>query len=370
MRDSYDVVIVGGGVIGSAIAYFLAADPGFAGRVLVVERDPSYARAATSLSAAAIRSQFSTPVNVQCSLFSHRFMLGFAEAMRVGDDRPALNFHPGGYLFLACTPAQETVMRRNHQVQHACGADVVLWSQAELAQAFPHLRVEDVRLASYGCSGEGWFDNTGLMQGFKAKARDLGAEYRKDEVAGVTREGARVTGVVLASGQRISCGTVVNAAGTGARRVARMAGLDLPVQIRKRMLFAFDCARTPEGSATVNQGRLPLTVDPSGVYWRPEGRMFIAGCPPADDPEVAEDDFAPRHEEFEDIIWPILAARSESYEAIKVVNQWAGHFDFNTLDQNAFWAPMPKWRTSFSPMVFRATACSTHLPWGAASPIW
>lgn len=339
MRDNYDVVIVGGGVIGSAIAWSLAADDGFRGTILVVERDPTYARAATSLSVAAIRSQFSTPVNVRCSLYSHRFMVDFAEVMRIGDVRPQLNFHPGGYLFLACTPGQEEVMRRNHAVQRACGADADLLSQAELAEAFPHLRVGDVRLASYGRSGEGWFDNTALMLGFRAKARDLGVDYVKDEAVAVARAGNRVAEVTLASGRRVGCGILVNAAGTGGARLARMAGLASPVEIRKRMLFVFDCAKSPEGSARVNEGRLPLTVDPSGVYWRPEGRLFITGCPPREDPEVAEDDFEPRHDEFEEIIWPVLAARSEAYEAIKVVNQWAGHFDYNTLDQNAIIGP-------------------------------
>lgn len=347
MRDNYDVVIVGGGVIGSAIAYFLAADPGFAGSVLVVERDPTYAHAATSLSASAIRSQFSTPVNVRCSLFSHRFMLDFAEEMRVGDDRPQLNFHPGGYLFLACTSAQEDVMRRNHAVQRACGADVDLLTPADLAEAFPHLRTEGLRLASYGRSGEGWFDNTALMMGFRAKARALGVDYLRDEVTGLTSDAGRITSVALASGQRVGCGAVVNAAGTGAVRLAGMAGLELPVRIRKRMLFAFDCAKSPEGSARVNGGLLPLTVDPAGVYWRPEGKLFLAGCSPAEDPDVAEDDFVPRYDEFEEIIWPLVAERSESFEAIRVVNQWAGHFDYNVFDQNAIIGPHHQIRNFF-----------------------
>ena len=342
MRDKYDVVIVGGGVIGSAIAYFLAAEPGFTGRVLVVERDPTYARAATSLSASAIRTQFSTPVNVRCSLFSHRFMLDFAEEMRVGEDRPQLNFHPGGYLFLASTPEQEAVMRRNHAVQRACGADVDLLSPADLAEAFPHLRPEGLRLASYGRSGEGWFDNTALMMGFRAKARALGVDYIRDEVVGLSRYGGRVTAVTLGSGEEISCGTLVNAAGTGAPRLAAMLGLELPVRIRKRMLFAFSCAASPEGSAQVNDGLLPLTVDPSGVYWRPEGRLFLAGCSPVEDPDVAEDDFEPRYDEFDEMIWPLLAERSEAFEAIRVVNQWAGHFDYNVFDQNAIIGPHPE----------------------------
>lgn len=335
MKQSYDVVIIGGAVIGSAVAYFLTANPDFNGSVLVVERDPTYAKAATSLSSSSIRMQFSNPINVKISQYGSDFIKGFGDAMQVaGEARPDLNFHQGGYLFLAATEDQEQTLRENHEVQRACGADVVLFDQEELSRAFPHLRVEDIRLASYGQSGEGWFSNTGLMNGFKSKARAQGAEYVTDEVVAIGREGARVTSVRLKSGEVVRARTVVNASGPRAALTARMVGLDVPVEPRKRTLFVFDCARTPEGSATVNQGRLPLMIDPSGVFCRPEGRFFLSGAPPVEDPAVDWDDFEPRYEEFEDIIWPALAERSAGFEAIKVVNQWAGHYDFNTLDHN------------------------------------
>lgn len=335
MKQSYDVVIVGGAVIGSAVAYFLTANPDFTGSVLVVERDPTYAKAATSLSSSSIRTQFSNPINVKISQYGSAFIKGFGNTMQVaGEAKPDLNFHQGGYLFLAATAEQEQTLRENHEVQRACGADVVLWDQEELARAFPHLRVDDIRLASYGQTGEGWFSNTGLMNGFKAKARAQGAEYVTDEVVAIGRDGARVTSVTLKSGAVVQAGTVVNASGPRAALTARMAGLDVPVEPRKRTLFVFDCAKTPEGSATVNQGRLPLMIDPSGVFCRPEGRFFLSGAPPVEDPAVDWDDFEPRYQEFEEIIWPALAERSPGFEAIKVVNQWAGHYDFNTLDHN------------------------------------
>ena len=334
MKPHYDVVIVGGAVIGSAVAYFLTANPDFGGSVLVVERDPTYARAATSLSSSSIRVQFSNPINVQISQYGSEFIRNFPETMAVGDDRPDLNFHPGGYLFLAASEAQAETLRENHAVQRACGADVVLWDADELKRSFPHLNVEDIRLASYGRSGEGWFNNTGLMYGFKAKARAQGAEYVADEVVAIGREGGRVTSVALKSGAVVGAGTIVNASGPRAALTARMAGLDVPVEPRKRTSFVFDCAKTPEGTSTVNGGRLPLMVDTSGVFCRPEGRFFLTGVPPVEDPAVDWDDFEPRYEEFEELIWPALAERSPAFEAIKVVNQWAGHYDFNTLDHN------------------------------------
>ena len=328
-------MIVGGAVIGSAVAYFLAANPDFQGSILVVERDPTYRFAATALSSSSIRMQFSNPINVKISQFGSAFIQRFAQTMQVaGEAPPDLNFHQGGYLFLAATAAQEQTLRENHAVQRACGADVVLWDQEALHAAFPHLNVDDIRLASYGRSGEGWFSNTGLMNGFKAKARALGADYVTDEVVAIARAGDRVTGVTLKSGQQVQAGTVVNASGPRAGLTARMAGLALPVEPRKRTLFVFDCAASPEGTARVNGGRLPLMIDPSGVFCRPEGRFFLSGAAPLEDPVPAFDDFEPRWVEFEDQIWPALANRSPGFEAIKVVNQWAGHYDFNALDHN------------------------------------
>jgi len=334
MKDTYDVVIVGGAVIGSAVAYYLAANPDFDGSVLVVERDPTYLKAATSLSSSSIRTQFSNPINVKISQYGSEVIRNFGEMMQVEGDRPDLGFHSGGYLFLASTPEQVRILKENHEAQVSCGADVVLWNRDELANAFPHLNVADIELASYGRSGEGWFNNTGLMYGFRNKARSLGVEYVTDEAVAIGRDGDSVTSVTLKSGAVVKAGTIVNASGPRAALTARMAGLDIPVEPRKRTLFVFDCARTPEGTATVNQGRLPLMIDPSGVFCRPEGRFFLTGCPPVEDPAADWDDFEPRYEEFEEIIWPALAERSPQFEAIKVVNQWAGHYDFNTLDHN------------------------------------
>ena len=333
MKASYDVVVIGGAAVGSSVAFHLTTDPGFDGTVLVVERDPTYAGAATALSAASIRQQFSSPVNVRMSGYGLEMIRDFPHLMQVEDEPgPDLGFQPGGYLFLAATKAGADVLRGNHAVQRACGAATVLWTPEELAEAFPHLRTDDLALASYGGNGEGWFDNMGLVQGFRRKAMAQGAAYVRDEVVGIDAASGTVT---LASGVRIGAGAAVNAAGTRGARVARMAGIDIPVEPRKRTLFVFDCERSPEGTARVNGGRLPLMIDPSGVFCRPEGRHFLAGAPPADDPAVDPDDFEPRWREFEETVWPVLAARSPAFEAIREVRRWAGHYDFNTLDQNA-----------------------------------
>lgn len=338
---SYDVVIVGGAVIGAAVAYYLTADPDFDGSVLVAERDPSYARCSTALSAASIRTQFSNPLNVAMSQYAFDVIGAFPDLMQVGDTRPDLSFQPGGYMFLAGNAEQAAILRENHKVQQACGADIVLLEPEALSLDFPHLRVDDLLLASYGRRGEGWFDNTGFLHGFRNKARAQGAEFAHDEVVGITRAGGRVTHVTLASGAVIGAGHVVNASGPRAALTARMAGLDIPVEPRKRTTFAFTCETSPQGTGRVNDGRLPLMVDPGGVYCRPEGGCFITAAAPLEDPAVDPDDFDPRYDEFDEVIWPTLAARSPAFEAIRMVNAWAGHYAYNTLDHNLIVGPHP-----------------------------
>lgn len=340
---SYDVVIIGGAVIGASVAHHLTSDPAFSGRVAVIEQDPSFARSSTALSSSSIRTQFSDPTNVAMSLHAGEVIAAWPQAMaHVAQAAPSLGFHPGGYLFLAASEAQEARLRACHAVQRAAGADVSLMTPEDLAVAFPHLLTRDIRLASYGRSGEGWFDSTTMMNGYRASARARGAHLLKGEVVAIARSGRRVQAVTLASGESLSAGVVVNAAGPRAARTAAMAGLQIPVEPRKRTSFVFDCARSPEGSATVNGGRLPLMVDPSGIYVRPEARFFLTGCAPPEDRAAHLDDFEPRHEDFERIIWPVLAARSPAFEALKVIRAWAGHYAFNTFDQNAILGPHPE----------------------------
>jgi glycine/D-amino acid oxidase-like deaminating enzyme len=153
-------------------------------------------------------------------------------------------------------------------------------------------------------------------------------------VTGLRREAGRVTGVELAGGDLLRCDVLVNAAGGDGADVAAMAGLALPVERRKRTVFAFAAAEPPPGP-------LPLMIDPTGVWCRPEGDRFIAGGPPDPDPAVAADDFEPRHEEWEELVWPALAARAPCFEACRLTGFWAGHYDMNTLDRNAVLGPHP-----------------------------
>ena len=333
MPQSYDVVIVGGGAIGSAVAYFLAGATDFTGSVLVVEKDPAYAEAATPRSAGGIRQQFSTPENILMSRFGAAFVRSAGDRLAVAGEAPHIPFHEAGYLFLA-TAAGMAVLAANHALQTRLGARVALLSPAELAARYPWLNVGDLAGGSLGLADEGWIDPYALLQAFRRKARSLGVAYLADEAVGMRRHGNRVAAVALARAGAVGCGAVVNAAGARAAEVAAFAGLALPVRPRKRFVYVFDC-RTPVLGA-------PLVIDPSGVYFRPEGAAYIGGVsPPAeDDPDCLDLELDDRL--FEEIVWPTLAHRVPAFAAIKLLRAWAGHYDYNTLDQNVILGPHPE----------------------------
>jgi sarcosine oxidase len=323
MSKESSVVIIGGGAVGSSIAYHLTAEPGFAGKVTVVERDPAYRQASSALSASSIRQQFSTPLNIRLS----RFGIGF---LREARDRLGLDLglKEPGYLFLA-SAAGEAVLRANNAVQRAEGCAVELLESARLVQRFPWLSTENVTLASHGTANEGWFDGPSLMQGLRRVAIDRGAIYVADEAVGLGPQA-----VDLRTNGRMEADTIVLAAGAWSGEVAAIAGIALPVEPRRRSVFVFDSRQPP--------GLTPLTIDPTGVWFRPEGRFYIGGATPADGNDPAGAPLEVQNQEWEEIVWPALAARVPGFEAAKVVNAWAGYYDYNTFDQNGIVGRHPK----------------------------
>ncbi len=333
MGETCDVAIIGGGVVGSAIAYFLLGQTSFKGRVVVIEKDPTYADAATSRSVGGIRQQFSTPENIAMSTFGAAFVKGIADYLTVDGERPNVPFTEWGYLFLA-SAAGMGVLKTNHATQTRLGADIALMTPDQLKAQFPWLNVEDLAGGSFGRSNEGWTDPYSLLQAFKRKARALGAIYLNDEVVGIERHGGRIEAVQLAKGGRLACGSMVDSAGYHAHKIASMAGIDLPIRPRKRCVFVFDCKAPIE--------RPPLLIDPSGVYFRSEGASFIGGVAPPEDNDPDCLDFEIDYSLFEDTVWPTLAHRVPAFEVIKLIRAWAGHYDYNTLDQNAILGPHPE----------------------------
>ena len=336
-KSSYDVVIIGGAMLGSAVAWFLTDNPDFDGSVLVVERDPTYAQAATSLTNSCIRQQFSAAINVQISQFGADFVKNFPRYMGNDPRVPQPRLHSFGYLYLADTPAFAAALRDAQAVQAACGAGTRHMTRDEIAAAYPFYQLDDIIAGNHNLVDEGYFDGNTLFDWWKRSAKERGVDYVTNEVTAITRDasGTRVQSVTLATGDVIACGHVVNAAGTRGAQVAAMAGISIPVEPRKRYTFIFEAAQRLHRD-------LPLTIDPSGVHVRTDGQYYMAGCPPEDDQPVDPTDFTEDHSIWEDHVWPTIATRIPQFEAVKLRNSWAGHYDYNTLDQNAIAGPHPQ----------------------------
>lgn len=326
-----DIVIIGGAIVGASIAWFLREE-GFSGSITMIERDPTFAYSATTLSAASIRQQFSLAQNIRLS----RFTLGLLRDLKQHFGPQAdISFQEKGYLILASKQGMK-VLAANHATQLAEGAEIVLEDTTALQQRFSWLSGEGIAAGTYGRSGEGWFDAHALLSLFRNGLKARNVEFLTGEVVAIASQCNRVQSVTLASGQTIKAGLIINAAGPNAGHVASLAGISLPVEPRKRSVFVFEAHERFDD--------MPLLVDISGVWVRREGSFYIAGGAEDEADEIAADrhDFEPDWPLFEDVIWPALATRIPAFEAIKPGRAWAGHYDYNTLDQNAVIGPHPE----------------------------
>lgn len=321
----FDTVLIGGAVMGSAIAYFLSEHPNYDGSIAVIEPDPTYEKASTPLSGGSFRQQFSTDLNVKVSQFALDFIDQWVELVGVEGEAPSLDFNDTGYLFLI-DAEREAAYRASHEVQLACGVGVDLLDAAQLARSHPYIDNAGLVGASLG-TREGTLDPWAFMQGFRGKARANGVVYLNDRVTAIDVQGEMVRGVQLASGESIACASVVNCAGVRANEIAEMVGLSVPVEARSRTTFVFDC-RVPIEQV------FPLTIDTSGVHVRREGTQYLAGAVPRNDVAVDPTDTRARSDEFEEIIWPALAARIPQFDEIHLTSSWGGHYAYNTLDHN------------------------------------
>ncbi len=334
-KSTYDVVIVGGAMLGSSTAWFLTGNPDFKGSVLVVERDPSYQKCSTAHTNSCIRQQFSNKLNVQISQFGADFINNFPAYMG-GDSRvPNLSIQSYGYLYLADNEKFANALRASHAVQVEAGAATRLLTADQIKQAYPFYHTDDIVLGSINTVNEGYWDGGTVFDWFRRIARERGAEYIDNEVQAMTKNAAgdRIVSVTLKSGEVIACGQVVNASGPRANVTAHMAGLDIPVEPRKRFTWVFSAAQPLDRE-------LPLTIDPSGIHMRQDGpKTYLAGGHTDYDPAVDFDDFTMNQDFWENHAWPIIATRIPQFESIKIVTEWAGHYAYNTLDQNAIVGP-------------------------------
>lgn len=337
-HGNYDVVIVGGAIMGASTAWFLTDNKDFKGRVLVVERDTSYQACATTHSNSCMRQQFSAELNVRISQFAADFVKNLRGYLGNDDRVPKLSIHSFGYMYLADNEAFAQVLRDNQKVQVAAGAGTQLMTADEIKAAYPFYNVDDILLGSINRIDEGFWDGSTVFDWWRRQSRERGVEYIENEVVAINRNaaGTRVDSVTLKSGEVISCGAVVNASGTRGAATARMAGIEIPIEPRKRYTWIFKADKPLDRD-------LPLTIDPSGVHVRENGGgTYMAGGHSDFDPAADFDDFTMDFSLWENHIWPVIATRIPQFEAIKVQSEWTGHYDMNTLDQNAIAGPHPE----------------------------
>lgn len=337
-NGSVDVAIIGAGIQGAAIAWWLMRlDPAL--RVALIERDTGFSQASSQRSASSIRQQFSHPINIQLSQFGLQFLREAPSLLAVDGEAPEIGLTDPGYLYLA-RPEGADSLRAQHALQRQHGAPIELLERDALANRFAWLRTGDLALGTLGAGAEGWFDGPALHQAMLRAARAQGATLIRGEVvdfemAGADRSGtgaaSRIAALRLADGTRLVCGTAVNAAGAWARPLAAAAGIDLPVHARRRTVFVFSC---PTMLADC-----PLVIDPSGFWFRPEGRQFIGGRTPDDDADDLP--LEPNLAEFDEAFWTGLAHRVPAFEALRIENAWAGYYEMNLFDHNALLGAHP-----------------------------
>jgi FAD-dependent oxidoreductase domain-containing protein 1 len=237
------------------------------------------------------------------------------------------------YLYLA-TPAGRPALEQRVAYQQSLSVQVTFHERAALAARYPWLNTADLAGGSDTASGEGWFDGHALLSALRSSNERGGVRYVRDRVIGLEQsQDRRIVAVKLQERGCVACDYVVNAVGTRSRELAASVGVDLPVFARKRSVFVF--------TSPVSIPRCPLVIDPSGLWFRPERDRFLCGPPEDPDPDVSLDDFEVDHAAFEGRVWPLLAHRVPAFEAVRVTSAWAGHYDYNAFDQNAFVGPVP-----------------------------
>ena len=329
-HKNYDVIIIGGALYGSSIAWFLSNNSQFEGKILVVEKDPSYEFSSTARTNSCIRQQFSKKINIKISQFGAHYINNFRSFMNENQEVPKLRINNFGYMYLANTNKFAKELKQSQKVQQSCGVTTKFMHASEIKSEYPFYNVDDIIGGNHNLVNEGYFDGNTIFNWWRQSAKKNNVEYINNEVIelNLSRKKNSVDSIVLKSGDCINCNKLVNASGTYASRVALMANIYLPVEPRKRYSFVFQAEKPLDR-------QLPLTIDPSGIHVRSDGKYYLAGCPPDDDVKVDCNDFYFDHSIWESKVWPILAHRVPQFKSIRLINSWVGHYAYNTLDQNA-----------------------------------
>lgn len=321
-----DVVIVGGGAIGAAAAYYLRNHTR-ACSVTVIERDPAYMLASTPRASGGVRRLFALPENIALSNYSIPFFERFEADMAVTGEPAVISFKKGGYLFIV-PPSAISELEQNFQTQKAHGVRVVWLDRKGIKEAFPSMTVDDLG-AGVHSPDDGWLDPHSVLQGFRKKAQSLGAVFVDDEVVGVEVSSKIARAVRLRSGRRVGAGAIINAAGAWAKEICAMVGWRVPIEPMRRYEHYFEAEEAIEP--------LPYIKDVNRLAFRPEGKGYSGGVPTLTEPRGFN--FDVDYGYFERVVWPALAARFPQFERTKERNTMSGLYDQNDFDGNPIIGP-------------------------------
>ncbi len=335
-NQHFDVIIAGGGIMGCSTAYYLIRNnPEL--KVVVIEMDPIYSKASTALSMANIRIQFSLEKNIRISQYAFQVLKHFKEDMSVKGEKPDLDFHQEGNLFLTGesgrNAAEEALL-----LQKKLGCDVEQLSAEKIKSKYPLYEPSPYASGSFSPK-DGHIDAYAFLMGYRRKARALGVKFINDKVISLDKSYAQITGAHLESGHKLSAGCVVNCAGAWGSQVAASAGINLPVTAIKRQVFVLEPEVKPDTP-------LPLTILPSGLYFRSEtGGKIILGKSLDDD--LTGFNFSWDRQRFIELLWPELAEFVPSFNSLRLLRGWAGLYAVNTFDGNAILGEWPELRGLF-----------------------
>jgi sarcosine oxidase subunit beta len=321
MGERADIVVIGAGIMGCSVAYYLASRG--AGRVLVLERE-AIARGSTADAAGGIRLQFSTETNIVLSKLSFEVWEHFHELFGID-----IGLHQQGYLFLLIQPDEVPVFQRNLELQRSFGIPVRWVSPEDIKELNPAVRIDDV-LGGTFCPRDGWCDPHSATMGFAQAARRLGVEIREGcPASGFQIESGRLR-AVLTPDSRIETRLAVICAGAWTQDVGKMAGIELPVLPYRRMSFVTERFELVPRT-------IPMTIEfATSLYVHPEGDGFLFGMANPDEP--------PGFDKRVDDAWmartvEALCRRLPVFEYARIKRGWAGFYEV-TPDHNPLLGPV------------------------------